>query len=372
MLFRFLRSDPPPEPKGESLESIAVTSRWIEQLADGDGYRFAAGCPKTLLATCFGVCALETLGGLESLSAERRSALVTHIQSCQQRPGGQFRDPLHGEDVVHRLAKFTPLYIEWQETYFALHALDALGAEPQGALEFMDPLRQPDVLALWLRSLQFDDFWFVSNYLMFALFFFISVEGDQSPSAHRLLDWLDQRQDPETGFWGTNQGASLFNGMAGAFHVYGFYQYLGRPIAHQAAAVRSTLAVQEPTGMFGAPGGGPCEDLDAVDILIKLKPGTAEDDQRVREALRRNIAGLRACRLSDGGYCWASPQPKSAPHRVIYSGLSTLETSSDAGDLWSAWFRPLAIALANQRLGEPVAWPVKYRSKPLLGWHPSP
>ncbi len=370
MLFRFLKSDASPVAEVETGEDIAETARFIEQtLGTNDGYRFALGCPKTLLATCFGVCALEVLGALGSMSAGRREAVAGFIQSCQRKEDGLFRDPLHTDEVLFRLGKFSPQYIEWQESYFAIHALRALGARPEHSLEFVAPWLAADHLDRWLRSLDFENFWLTSNSLMFVMLFFISIEGEKSPAVHRLLDWLDRRQDPETGFWGTDQGASLFNGMAGAFHVYGYYQYLDRPIFHAAAAVRSTLAVQEPTGLFGDAGGGPCEDLDAVDILTKLEPGSAEDEKKVRAALELALAGLRACRLQGGGYAWSSPQPKVKRREMIYSGLDTLKVQSDAGDLWSAWFRPLAIALASERLGEKLAWPVKYRDLPLLGWH---
>ena len=366
MFSRFRK--PPAET--ETAAAIVDTARWVEsRMRDGDGFRFAEGCPRTLLATAFGICALEVLGALDGLASERRRALAASLMACQDPETGLFRDPLHGDEVVCRLAKFTPLYIEWQESYFALHALDALGERPAQPLRFVEPFRERSVIDAWLRTLRFDDFWFASNFIMFLLFFQLQLEGDRSASAHHLLDRLDARQDPETGFWGTQQGASLFNGMAGAFHVYGFYQYLDRPIAHQSAAVRSTLSLQQQSGLFGPPGGGPCEDLDAVDILVKLAPGADSDEGTIRKALERTLEALRACRNADGAYTWSSPQPKVKPRRVVYSGLETLTAQSDAGDLWSTWFRPLAIALCCERLGQPVAWDVRYRRLPLLGWH---
>ncbi len=348
------------------------TARFLEQALGCDGgYRFAVGCPKTLLATCFGVLAQETLGALPGLPAQRRRELIESISSCQQ-PDGTFRDPQHGDSIVLNLRKFTPTYLSWQETYFALHALDALDAEPPQRLSFIEPFTSDSVVMPWLGTLGFDDFWFASNYVMFLLYFLIEAEGSSSPAAHRVLDWLDKRQDPKTGYWGTQQGASLFNGMAGAFHVYGFYQYLGRPIFHQSAAVASTLKLQESTGLWSAPGGGSCEDLDAIDILAKLEADGSRQEREVRDALARALPALRASRRPDGGYCWTSPQRRAKHRQVVYSGLSTLRVDSNQSDAWSTWFRPLAIALAQERLGQEPAWPVRYRSRPLLGWHPTP
>jgi hypothetical protein len=356
----------------ETATDITATAQLVERrFATERGYRFAAGCPETLLATTFGVCALETMGALDALSEARRATLTAYLKSCQAADGGLFRDERHDDAFVYGLKKFTPRYIEWQETYFALHALDALGAEPDHALSFVEPYQRADVMDGWMRMLRFDDFWFSSNYLMFLLCFLLRHEGAAAPSAHRLLDRLDERQDPNTGLWGTTQGSSLFNGMAGAFHVYGFYRHLDRPIHHQGAALRSTLRTQLEGGLFGTPGGGPCEDLDGVDILVNLQPDDAADERAVTEALGRTLTALRSCRLPDGGYRWTAPLPGAKVRKVTYSGLPSLSVQSDDSDLWSMWFRPLAIALACHRLGRGVSWPVQYRSFPLLGYGPN-
>lgn len=366
-MIRWLRRDTPVAGRTETIADIARSVDFIEtKLSAANGYRFSASAPPTLLATSIGVCALEHLGGLSRLSEERRRRVGRAILDTQ-REDGLFRDPKHDDALLKRLPKFPPLYVEWQETYFALHALDALGLEPERPLSFIEPFTDRRAMEPWFRTLRFDDIWFCSNLLMFALYFF-GHRGDEA-AAHDMLDMLDAFQDPETGYWGTKQGASLFNGMAGAFHLYGFYLHLDRPLAHQEAAVRSTLSLQEATGLWSEPGGGPCEDLDAIDILAKLKPAP-EDEGAVRRSLERALPALRACRREDGGYRWLSPQPGVRPRDHLYSGMETLRCRSDQGDVWSCWFRPLAIALAEQRLGNSVTWPVTYRRQPLLGWHP--
>jgi hypothetical protein len=364
-VLSLFRSTPAERP-----ETIASSVRFIETVArDGDGFRMGPNCPKTLLASCFGVLGLEFFGALETLSTERRAELARAIAERQDDSSGLFRDGLHSDDVLFGLKKFTPLYVEWQETYFALHALDALGEKPRHALHFFEPFLERRAREAWLRTLDFGDFWFVSNYLMFLLFFLIVREGPSSPGAHDVLDWLDGRQDSETGFWGAEQGASLFNGMAGAYHVYGFYRYLGRPIHHEDAALAATLSLQQPSGLFGEPGGGACEDVDAIDILVKLRPGSRARDDAVKAALEKALGPLRACRNPDGGYRWTSPAPGAVARELSYSGLSTLKIHTDQSDVWSTWFRPLAIVLAKQRLGQEPGFGVRYRRLPLLGWH---
>jgi hypothetical protein len=342
------------------------TARWIERLWTDGGYRFAAACPPTLLATSCGVLALEHMQELGALGQARRDELCAAI-AARQDPTGVFHDPLHDAHAIARVAKFTPLYLSWQQTYFALHALDALGKPARHPLDFVEPFADRAFLEVWLRTLRFDDFWLSSNLLMFLLYFLLLVEGDVSPTAHAILDALDRRQDPATGFWGTQQGASLFNGMAGAYHLFGFYRHLQRPIAHQHEALDATLRLQTASGLFGDLGGGPCEDVDAIDILVHHEPRDATQERAVHEALARALTALDSCKRDDGGYRWHAPAG-GKPRPVRYSGLSSLTASSDEGDMWSAWFRPLAISLASQRIGKPPPFVPLYRRMPLLGY----
>ena len=121
-----------------------------------------------------------------------------------------------------------------------------------------------------------------------------------------IFSYLDSTQDPETGYWGTNQGASLFNGMAGAFHFYFFYVYCNRHIQYVEKIIDSTLALQHHDGLFSpAGGGGHCEDLDAIDILVKFSQLSSYRESEVDISLNKAIYALLENKNSDSGFCYA-------------------------------------------------------------------
>jgi len=79
---------------------------------------------------------------------------------------------------------------------------------------------------------------------MFLLSFLIQeweMSGDSSylQKAHEILDWLDNHQNPETGYWDLGRGASLHNAMAGAFHFYFLYSIwiVGLPTRSESSIV---------------------------------------------------------------------------------------------------------------------------------------
>lgn len=158
---------------------------------------------------------------------------------------GLFRDPLLDRYPVES-EDADAAYLNQQATYFALHALDSLGQRPRARLAFLDRLSAPEEVVAWLEGLQWSNPWLESNRVMFLLSFLIHrVEEERDPTAarsvHGVLDWLDAEQDPQTGLWGSQHGASLLNAMAGAFHFIAFYEYVHRPVRHVTRIIDSVL-----------------------------------------------------------------------------------------------------------------------------------
>jgi hypothetical protein len=294
-------------------------------------------------------------------------------------------------------------YLHYQTTYFALNALDALGTGPRHALHFVEPFRDASYLWTWLENLDWTAPWKESNWIMFiatALYAVWQWEGDGPAFAalHHLLDWLDDRQDPKTGFWGVDSGAPLVDAMAGAYHFLPFYLCLQRPIHFPEQLIDSTLSLQQPDGLFHPSGGGDaCLDVDAADILVKASLSTMHRAREVHQALKRVHAGLLDNLSSEGGFCRARQRPlppKSWKRRWVeafglevilgrpyvppqeiwyYSGWKKMPFDIRQADLWSTWFRSYGLALIDLNYGEAsveVNW--RFRRLPALGWHSAP
>lgn len=378
---------------------------WVERLERERGWGPAYGLSSssahtTVMASCFVVLVYELFGHLSDLSRSRLETWRSHIASCQDEDSGLFIDPqLRSEDLL--IDRLDESYVRRQTTFFALSALDALAGAPSYPLAFLEPYKAQHTLRSWLSGLDWSQPWGESNKVMFVASFLIqSWEQDQDARAgeavQALLDWLDEHQDPRTGYWGTHQGASLLDAMAGAFHFYFLYLYVGRSFRYVPNIIDHTLSLQHADGLFHpAGGGGACLDLDAVDILVKCSLLTDHRAGDVRAALSRAHAALLAAQNEDGGFSEARNRPRPTkswkrrigeafaldrllnrpyepPRQVLhYSGWSRMAFGLRESNLWATWFRPLALALISTRypgeFSHGEGW--TFRRGPALGWH---
>lgn len=388
---------------------ITELVQWIEARHSGDGFCFSAHHKKAdLLSTCFAVLALDTVSCLDTVTDA--DMVAEYILSFQE-SDGLFRD----HALSFSTARFDAHYIDHQMTDFSLMALQALGADermPFG-FEFLDPYKNHAALKGWFESLNWNNVWLISNNIMFILNFLIYEyehgRHENSIYIDAIFDMLDQRQDPLTGFWAQGKRRNLLFEMAGAFHFYIHYFYWRRPLKYIDKIIDATLALVHSDGLFHPQGGGgACEDLDAIDILVKLSTVSEYRAEDIRQTLLKSHTALSANQNDDGGFSWARRDSFSFSHLVShifswqeglnmvtrvdfkkrmianqlykflnkkgawkYSGCDQLSVAMDASDMWSAWFRPLSIALIEWRYPTTfgMAHPWQFRSSAGLGWH---
>ena len=322
------------------------------------------------------------------------------LLSTQNEQTGLFVDPLLSPSD---LAVTSPgeEYVLHQTTYFALNALDALGCKPFHPLSFAKPFCDLPHLEAWLGGLDWSQPWRESNWVMFvASTLFVLWQNERDSDAYlalnHIMEWLDSTQEPETGFWGVQEGASLLDAMAGAYHFLPFYFCLGRPIQFPETMIESTLSLQQPDGLFHPDGGGDaCLDVDAVDILVKCSMVTDHLASEVEAALQRAFQGILSNQSSDEGFCrarhrpyppkrWkrrlAEPlgldrllrRPYELPRQIAYySGWAMMPFDVRQSDLWSTWFRSFGLAIISARYPGKFALDVdwQFRRLPALGWH---
>jgi len=367
--------------------------RSLRLFRDGSTFRFTPNGNATLLSTCFGVLLAELCGDLRAAPDEYDP--IASTISARQDQDGFWRDPIFWPGDLK--GEHTPEYVLWQQSYFALHALDSLGKSPLRPLKFVEPFVEPARAVQWLRERDFRNFWYASNEIMWLMSFLAWLESDGMAAAGRaldaMLDELDYSQDPRTGFWGTDRGATLLNGMAGAFHIYYFYLWRRRPVRYVEAIIENTLSLQQPDGLFHpGGGGGSCHDLDAVDILVEFSRISTHRSRDVASALDRASRGLMITRNPDGGFCERRWKPRRSWKRRLgeaigldtllgkrraveepiywYSGWVRMECRVNESNIWATWFRPLAWALISarypERYGDAGGW--TFRRLPGLGW----
>lgn len=405
------------------LEGTIVQSsmRWIwNQYDQATGaFRLSPQSPPCLIGSSCGALALETLGSICTWPKTQKASLGDLIRG-HQRMDGWFEDPYLDPPPGNTLDK---AYLRGHATFLAMMALDALGQRPGRYLEFLDQWREDDRVYSWIDKLDWTKPWRESNWVEWIGYWLLADAGltaadvplrqrDWPEGFGGLMAWLEDHQDPSTGMWGDppfTGDARTLHLMAASYHHYVFYYATGRPIQAIEAIVDQTLTLQQRDGLFGPGrvGGGPCEDLDAIDILANMHRIADYRRPDIEMALRRALGALLANQRPNGAFVyafddealqplarllkmvfrpWYPPGPRTRLRTIrqyvqtgrsgaqaYYAGCPDLPFRTRGGDMFSQWFRPLAIAIAASVVGpdrSPIWWNFGFRRQITQGWWP--
>jgi hypothetical protein len=320
-------------------------------------------------ASCFAALALHAAGALARLEDGERRAWAEYLASFQDPESGLFLGPeLEGplESPQHDRE-----HLSLHLTCHALPALALLGARPAHPLRAARRLLDRGELLAWLERLDWRRAWREGNELLFAaqlLLHLREVEGrpEAGPALELWFDWLDAHQDPRTGLWGTDRGADRHGALFGAYHPLLVYHYCARPVPRAERILDTALALQHPDGGF-APGGGggACEDLDAIDVLVNLHRRTGHRPRAVRRALEGALASVLSRRRPDGGFVYRRGEP------FVPMGMRRSAAPADTSHLFPTWFALHSAALAGGLLpSHPMAAPGwDFNPTCSMGWH---
>lgn len=325
---------------------------------------------ETLYASCFAAMTLHYLGALSELSEDNRRAWASYIQKWQDPRTGLFIGP-EVDDVEITHPKHNWEHVTMHLTAHALPALNLLGARPLSDLRFAHRFLDIQSLSEWLVARDWTDAWLEGNNLLFMGQFLIHLrdkEGFSSagPALEHYFRWLDNKVDPTTGLWGTDSHSSIPVAVYGAYHQLLVYHYSQRPVRYANRIIDLVLEMQHPDGSFVVGGGGgACEDVDGVDILVNLYKQTGHRPLAVRLALNRALEAVLSQQIPNSGFVYR--------HRAPMNLLSLPRTQipADTADMFSTWFRVHTIALICQVLSEhPLArinW--QFNQVCSMGWH---
>ena len=375
-------------------------AEWVRQQWQGEKASYTKGGPPTLMATCFAVLSEECIGTLSAWPQQRRQSVISFLKSQQSVADGLFATASVRREDCDQTSHCDPEYIRLQLTYFSLTALHALQEVPSHPLAFARRFLNPSFALGWVDGGPWDNPWNQSNRVMFLLRFLIHLATKEGEDAawlvyDRLLDYLLERQNQETGLWHGASHASVREGVFAAYHFFPFFFWRGRAVPHPERIIDSVLSIQHADGLFGEQqGGGACEDLDAIDTLVKFSLVTEHRATEVRNALIRALDRLLLLQNPDGGFpdqpLQASDLQRSLRRRVAdglgvtkvlnrpfllprthYSGWQTMGAAKGESTMWAAWFRPLAIRLILARNPDLSESPIPgcFHSLPGLGWH---
>jgi hypothetical protein len=313
---------------------------------------------------------LHYLNGIKDMGKGDRRAWVDYIRQWQDPDSGIFIGPeiVPGE-LTSSIHDWT--HVTMHLTAHAVPALHILGGRPAYALRFAKRFLDLNRLSQWLQRRDWRKAWLEGNNLLFVGQFLIYLRDfeqcDEAQVALNLLfEWLNREQDPATGLWGTDGYCDAFDAIYGGYHQLLLYYYCNRPVPHAERIIDTGLGLQHSDGGFARDwGGGACEDVDVVDILVNLYKRTGHRPRAVRRALQLALDNILNQQLADGGFVYRKGQTFSQ------MGIQRTQVPANTSELFSTWFRVHTIALASQVIADhelsEIPW--KFNNTCSMGWN---
>ncbi len=336
--------------------------------ADGTGYTSVPGGMQTLYGTSYGLMTRRFLGQEFEVS----DGIRDFILGCQESSSGCFVGPELAAWSPPSGAAHDREHLLLHLACAALPVVAEFGWQTRFPLRFAHRFCVPDELRAWLERRNLRNAWPEGNNLLFVGQLLVWLRDvEEHPGAQESLDmwfdWLERHVDPGTGVWGTNLGCSKYHGVFGGYHQLLLYYYEHRPILYPEKLVDTVLELQHPDGGFvRRGGGGACEDVDGVDILVNLYKLHDYRRTAIRLALRRCLAHILTTQNNDGGFSYRKNTPQS------HMGIPATYAPANVSTMFPTWFRVLTLALIGEILtDEPALSTLKPRFNGCLsmGWH---
>lgn len=128
--------------------------------------------------------------------------------------------------------------------------------------------------------------------------------------------------------------------MCGGYHQLLLYYYDKRHIQHSRKIIDTVLNLKHNGGGFSPNGGGgACEDVDAVDILVNLYKITNYKKAQIICSLKRCLKHIISLQNKDGGFPYKKGIEQS------HMGIPDTKAGMDESTMFSSWFRVHTLAL---------------------------
>ena len=344
----------------------ASALRFVEAMKLGEElwrYRKEPGGPESFYGSYHALHILDMFGALDTLSDQQREDWADYLRGAQSEHGF-FTSDSERRTAVLELDAMEPY---WHYTRGHLWALRILDRPPRFPFRFIEPLLDARALYRWVKKYDWGNSWAAGNQVLACATALVAARdwfgvGEVDAVMEQgMYPALEELLDERTGFWGTQLGADLPNGLFGTIHVTPIYFACGWPLRAVDRNVDSTLACQLEDGSFW-PGGSDCPDYDGAFMISNLAELTDYRRDDLRAAARRYLDHALMHESPDG--CgWLlhrrdsrPEQWKSRPHWIWPPGESKVvpeyrdEDPNRMATMLGSWFYPLSIALVAHML----------------------
>jgi len=307
----------------------------------------------TLYASAYACMTLSLLGRLNSMPKDQKLGWIEYFDSYQSVADGLFYDPVVDSELF-RKADW------WGARHLALHMVCAytdLGGKPRYPFRFLEEFYDLDQLKNWLdrigwqSAISHDDD--IDNQIM-NIGCLLQYQRDfwKDEQAGLALAYLQkyllEKINLDTGMWGgydTQDPDQRSRMVQFAYHLFALFFYDHVQLPYPEKVVRHVLATQNEFGGFGVKlNSSACEDIDSIDILIRLSPLVPKLKDDIDSALKKALIWVLCNQVTDGGFVFRLSEP------LMY-GHPEMSSDKNQGAMFPTWFRSLCIAYLVKHLG---------------------
>ncbi len=338
------------ELKGKTLSFV----KSMKLGTSGFEYKYSKSCEiPNIYSSAYACMILSMFGEIEKLTTDDRRRWAQYFDGYQSGKDGLFYD----ESLRNEIYDDTDW---WGAKHLVLHLVNvyiALGCRPKHPFYFLEKYYDEVYLKRWLDEqdwrgkigLTTD----IDNRVMniaTALHYQRDFWGDErAAGAIRFMQgYLLDKINPQTGMWGyfnADDKGEMSRMVQFAYHLFPLYFYDSIEIGNKEKIIDCTLRTQNMYGGFGVQlNSSACEDIDSIDILIRLSKLSSYRNKEIKLALGRAFVWVLANQNDDGGYVFRRNEP-------MFYGHGQMNSGKNESAMFPTWFRTLTVAYLSNYFG---------------------
>jgi hypothetical protein len=318
-------------------------------------YKFSINCSKpTLYASVYAAMTLDIVGELKKLNEKEKDQWRQYFDKFQNKCDGLFYDPVVQNNIYNDSDW-------WGSRHLALHIISAynrLGYRPKYPFSFLKNTMDPVVIQKWLEQFNWQGTMIgeedldnkimnIGCLLQYQRDYWQDTEAGNA--VQFLKTYLRSKINKQTGMWGgfdINNPHQRSRMIQFAYHLFQLYFYDDDYQFDFDKIINLTLKTQNKLNGFGVNlNSSACEDIDSIDILLRLEKKTLPETQnKIRTSIEKSFYWVLMNRVKDGGFVFKLEEP------FVYGSIET-SSEKNKSSMMSTWFRTLSIVKMANYLG---------------------
>lgn len=306
------------------------------------GYKHSHSCKKINLYSLVSVLLIKHLFKIDNNISEE-----LHILKNYQSEDGLFRD----KNINCKEANFSD---DWGWKHLTLHALMTLDLYSiksnypiKMALE-LTPSNINEKLSSydWKKKLPWTSN-AIQNLCVFLQYNRKYFNQNNATDILKKIElFINNKQSKHTGLFSDkfHSFEELSNSVQSAYHFWLIYFSEGYEINYKEKIIDNVLKTQNLVGGFGYKlNSSACEDIDSIDILLRLSKQTDYRKNEIKESLNKSVSAILNNLNKDGGWVFRRNEALKIVHDEMFS-------HKNESNMFYTWFRLLGLSYASTYL----------------------